>query len=50
MIVATTMVQNLPAKESAMKAPRRGVKLETPLKLLRVFEAETNGMFNCCVR
>jgi len=50
MRVAKTMVQNLPAKESAMKAPRRGVKLDNPLKLLRVLEAETNGIFNCCVR
>ncbi|KAK0597022.1 hypothetical protein LWI29_021042 [Acer saccharum] len=46
----TVMVQNLPAKESAMRAPMRGVKLAVPLKLVRVLEAGTSGMFSSCVR
>lgn len=50
MRVATEMVQNLPAKESAIMAPIRGVKLDSPLKLVRMLEAFTNGMFSCWVR
>lgn len=44
------MVQNRPAKESAIKAPINGVKLAVPLKLVRVLEACTSGMFSSCVR
>lgn len=44
------MVQKRPAKESAMKAPMRGVKLEVPEKLVRVLEADTSGMFISWVR
>ncbi|KAL0346136.1 UNVERIFIED_CONTAM: hypothetical protein Sradi_4444900 [Sesamum radiatum] len=47
---ATTIVQKRPAKESAMKAPMRGVKLEVPLKLERVLDALTRGKFRTCVR
>lgn len=46
----TMMVQNLPAKESAMRAPMIGVRLEVPLKLVRVLEACTNGKFSTWVR
>lgn len=44
------MVQNLPTKESANRAPMRGVKLDIPPKFVSVFEADTNGMFNSWVR
>lgn len=46
----TMMVQNRPAKESAIKAPIRGVKLAVPPKLVRVLEALTSGKFSCCVK
>lgn len=39
------MVQNRPAKESAMRAPIRGVKLDVPLKLEMVLDALTRGKF-----
>lgn len=44
------MVQNLPAKESAMRAPMSEVKLDVPPKLVRVLEACTKGMFSSWVR
>lgn len=44
------MVQNRPAKESAIRAPMSGVKPAVPPKLARVFEACTIGMFSCWVR
>lgn len=44
------MVQNLPANESAMRAPISGVKLPVPPKLLRVLEAGTKPMFSWSVR
>lgn len=37
------MVQNRPRKESATKAPTRGVKLDVPPKFVRVLEAWTRG-------
>jgi hypothetical protein len=46
----TVIVQNRPAKESAHKAPIRGVKLDVPPKFVSVFEAATNGIFNSCVK
>lgn len=39
------IVQKRPAKESAMMAPARGVKLEMAEKLERVLEAGTSAMF-----
>lgn len=39
------IVQNLPAKESAMRAPMSGVKFEVPLKLDMVFDPLTRGKF-----
>lgn len=44
------MVKNRPANESAIKAPKSGVKLEVPAKLVRVLEAATSGMFSSWVR
>jgi len=44
---ATRMVQKRPAKESAIRAPKRGVKLEVPAKAVSKLEAGTNGMFSC---
>lgn len=44
------MVQNLPAKESAMRAPMRGVKPEVPPKLVRMLEARTSGKFSTWVK
>lgn len=44
MIEATVMVQKRPAKESAMKAPSKGVRLAVPLKLVRVLAALVRGM------
>lgn len=44
------MVQNRPAKESAMRAPINGVKLAVPPKFVRVLEALTRGMFSSFVR
>lgn len=43
MMEAAVTVQNFPAKESAMKAPSKGVKLAVPLKLVRVLAALVNG-------
>ena len=43
MIEANVMVQKRPAKESATKAPRRGVRLEVPPKLVRVLAALVKG-------
>ena len=37
------MVQKRPAKESAIEAPTRGVRLEVPAKLVRVLAALVNG-------
>lgn len=42
----TTIVQNLPANESAKRAPMIGVKLEIPAKFERVFDAFTRGKFS----
>lgn len=39
MTEAMVMVQNRPAKESAMNAPSSGVKLAVPPKLVRVLAA-----------
>jgi len=47
---ATVMVQKRPAKESAIMAPMRGVKLDVPPKFVKVFEAATNGMFSSWVK
>ena len=47
---ATMIVQNRPAKESAIRAPIRGVKLEVPPKFVRVLEALTKGKFSSLVR
>lgn len=44
------MVQNLPAKESAMTAPMIGVRLPVPEKLVSVVEALTRGMCSSWVR
>lgn len=44
MMEATVIVMNFPAKESEMKAPSNGVKLEVPPKLVRVLAAFVNGM------
>jgi len=44
------MVQKRPAKESAASAPRMGVRLEVPPKLLSRLEASTSGRCSCCVR
>lgn len=46
----TKIVQKRPAKESAIKAPIRGVKLAVPPKFERVMEAGTIGMFSTSVR
>lgn len=46
----TMMVQNRPAKESAMRAPINGVKLPRPPKLVMVLEALTRGKFSSLVR
>lgn len=37
------MVQKRPAKESATKAPMRGVRLEVPAKFVRVLAALVKG-------
>lgn len=44
MMEAMVIVQNFPAKESAIKAPSNGVKLPVPPKLVRVFAALVNGI------
>lgn len=46
----TVIVQNRPAKESAIRAPMRGVKPAVPPKLVRVLDACTIGRFSCWVR
>lgn len=43
MMEASVIVQNLPAKESAMKAPSKGVRLAVPEKLVRVLAALVRG-------
>lgn len=50
MIDPTMIVQNRPAKESAIRAPTSGMKLEVPPKLVRVFDAFTRGKFSTSVR
>ena len=44
------IVKNRPAKESALKAPNNGMKLDVPVKLVSVLEACTSGMLSSCVR
>ena len=44
------MVQNRPAKESAIKAPNKGMKLAVPLQMVIVLEACTSGMLSSFVR
>lgn len=44
------MVQKQPAKESANRAPMMGVRLEVPLKLLRVLVDSTRGMCSSWVK
>lgn len=44
------IVQKRPAKESAIRAPMRGVKLEVPPKLVRMLEAFTSGKFSSVVK
>ena len=44
------MVQKRPVKESAMRPPASGVRLERPWKLVSVLEASTSGRRSCCVR
>ncbi|WVZ98538.1 LOW QUALITY PROTEIN: hypothetical protein U9M48_043967 [Paspalum notatum var. saurae] len=44
------MVQKRPAQESAMMAPRTGVKAAIPLKLVSRLDASTSGRCSCCVR
>jgi hypothetical protein len=44
------MVQKRPAKESAMRPPTTGVRLEKPWKLVSVLEASTSGRRSCRVR
>ena len=44
------MVQNRPAKESAIKAPNNGRKLAVPLKMVSVLVARTSGMLSSFVR
>jgi len=46
----TVMVQNRPAKESAIRAPMMGVRAEVPLKLLSVLVASTRGMWSSSVK
>ena len=46
----TMMVQKRPAKESAMRAPIRGVKPAVPPKLVSVLEAFTMGKLSTWVR
>lgn len=43
MMEAKVMVQKRPAKESATKAPMRGVRLEVPAKFVRVLAALVKG-------
>ncbi|CAI9087780.1 OLC1v1021949C1 [Oldenlandia corymbosa var. corymbosa] len=50
MIVAIVRVQNLPANESAMKAPNNGVRLAVPEKLVRVLAALVIGIFISLVK
>lgn len=50
MIEAIVMVQNLPAKVSAMKAPSNGVKLAVPPKFVRVLAALVNGRWSSFVK
>lgn len=50
MMEAMVMVQKRPAKESAMRAPIREVKLEVAAKLVRMLEAGTRGMLRSCVK
>lgn len=47
---ATVMVQKRPAKESAIRAPMREVKLDVAEKLVRMLEAGTRGMLRSCVK
>lgn len=44
------MVQKRPAKESAIRAPMREVKLDVAEKLVRMLEAGTRGMLRSCVK
>jgi hypothetical protein len=44
------MVQKRPAKESAASAPRTGVRLDVPPKLVSVLDASTSGKCISCVR
>lgn len=50
MMEAIVMVQKRPAKESAMRAPIREVKLEVAAKLVRMLEAGTRGILRSCVK
>lgn len=50
MIEATVIVQNLPAKVSAIKAPINGVKLAVPPKFVSVFAAFVNGRWSSFVK
>lgn len=50
MIEPATIVQKRPAKESAIKAPTKGVRLVVPFKFVSVLDASTSGMCIFCVR
>ena len=50
MIEPAAIVQKRPAKESAIKAPTKGVKLAVPPKFVNVLDASTSGICIFCVR